>query len=74
MSPEFRTSLYGWRFNADVDTREERCIPLQLQKLFGRLQIGRAAIVETKDLTRSFGWSETDSVRLTMAWFICAVH
>lgn len=33
------------------------CIPLQLQRLFGQLQLSDRACVETRALTDSFGWT-----------------
>lgn len=33
------------------------CIPLQLQKLFGQLQLSDETCVETRALTDSFGWT-----------------
>lgn len=41
--------------------RRKRCIPLQLQRLFGRLRFGERAAVETSDLTHSFGWTDVDA-------------
>lgn len=33
------------------------CIPLQLQRLFGQLQLSDRSCVETRALTNSFGWT-----------------
>lgn len=33
------------------------CIPLQLQRLFGQLQLSERDCVETRALTDSFGWT-----------------
>ncbi|CAN0470398.1 unnamed protein product, partial [Laminaria digitata] len=33
------------------------CIPLQLQRLFGQLQLSDRVCVETRALTDSFGWT-----------------
>ena len=33
------------------------CIPLQLQRLFGQLQLSDKTCVETRALTDSFGWT-----------------
>ena len=38
------------------DPSEDRCIPLQLQGLFARLQLGQQSVVDTVKLTKSFGW------------------
>lgn len=39
MTPEFRRILYMWAYDASKDDDREDCIPLQLQLLFGRLQL-----------------------------------
>eukprot|EP00820_Chromera_velia_P003234 Cvel_16597.t1-p1 / transcript=Cvel_16597.t1 / gene=Cvel_16597 / organism=Chromera_velia_CCMP2878 / gene_product=Ubiquitin carboxyl-terminal hydrolase 64E, putative / transcript_product=Ubiquitin carboxyl-terminal hydrolase 64E, putative / location=Cvel_scaffold1285:43770-50029(+) / protein_length=570 / sequence_SO=supercontig / SO=protein_coding / is_pseudo=false len=57
MTPEFRKGLYAWTYDKESDGEEEMCIPLQLQKLFGLLQISDRSYAETKDLTKSFGWN-----------------
>lgn len=38
------------------------CIPLQLQRLFGQLQLSDKACVETRALTDSFGWTAQASL------------
>lgn len=43
------------------DPKEARSIPLQLQKLFARLQLSDLRAVKTKDLTKSFGWTDADA-------------
>jgi ubiquitin carboxyl-terminal hydrolase 47 len=54
MTPEFRNALHKWEFDG-ID-------PLfQLQRLFLCLQTSPKASVETKELTRSFGWDSSDS-------------
>lgn len=64
MTPELRKGLYTqFEYSSELDGPEHRCIPLQLQKLFARLQMGECAIVETKDLTKSFGFTDADAVR-----------
>jgi hypothetical protein len=39
---------------------EADCIPLQLQRLFGLLQLSGQGSVGTENLTKSFGWSTSD--------------
>lgn len=64
MTPELRKGLYTkFEYDRELDGPEHRCIPLQLQRLFARLQIGEAAIAETKELTKSFGFTDADAVR-----------
>ena len=45
------------RFNAYRAKMEDASIARQLQKLFVRLQMSDARAVETRDLTKSFGWT-----------------
>jgi ubiquitin C-terminal hydrolase len=61
MTPEFRRSLYQWRYDPAVHGDEQDCIPLQLQRLFGQLQLSERFYVETTALTRSFQWDMRDS-------------
>lgn len=63
MTPELRSALYQWVYDPLYDGPEESCIPLHLQRLFLRLQLGYSAIVETKDLTTSFGWSGSQALQ-----------
>lgn len=63
MTPELRSALYQWTYDPAFDGPEESCIPLHLQRLFLRLQLGYSAIVETKDLTTSFGWSGSQALQ-----------
>lgn len=36
--PAFRERIYAFQYDPDVHGEPARCIPLQLQRLFGRLQ------------------------------------
>ena len=56
MTPEFRRALYTWNYDKEKDGAEEHSIPLQLQKLFGMLQLSKSRDIDTKALTKSFGW------------------
>lgn len=62
MTPEFFNSLFSWTFNEAIDGPEQCNIPFQLQLLFARMQLGLAAVVDTRALTTSFGWVGTDAV------------
>lgn len=61
MCPEFRRVLYLWQYDPAKDDAEEDCIPLQLQRLFGLLQLSTDRAISTKALTDSFGWSGSDA-------------
>ena len=61
MTPEFRRNIYKWRYDPELHGDKEACIPYQLQKLFAELQITRRAYVETRSLTKSFGWDSAQS-------------
>ncbi|KAL0232047.1 hypothetical protein PCE1_003043 [Barthelona sp. PCE] len=60
MTPELRTMVYNWKYVPDVHGVTESCIPFQLQRLFSRLQVSDHHSCETKDLTKSFGWTGSD--------------
>lgn len=40
---------------------EKKSIPRQLQKLFAHLQLSESRAVQTKNLTKSFGWTDADA-------------
>lgn len=44
-----------------MEEEEADCIPLQLQRLFGLLQLSGRGSVGTEALTKSFGWSSSDA-------------
>jgi len=55
--PAWRRAVFAWRYDADRDGSEDRCIPLQLRRLFARLErSANAACVSTAPLTAAFGW------------------
>ena len=56
MTHEFRLFIYNWRFNEDLHGAREYCIPYQMQRLFANLQLSRRNYIETRGLTKSFGW------------------
>ena len=60
MTPEFRKAIFTWKYDKQKDGDEELCIPLQLQRLFGLLQLSTNKSVDTIGLTRSFGWNSSE--------------
>mmetsp|Transcript_25722 Transcript_25722/g.59337 ORF Transcript_25722/g.59337 Transcript_25722/m.59337 type:complete len:1137 (-) Transcript_25722:120-3530(-) len=64
MTPEFRAALYNWQLNSEAmesPTARAESIPFQLQKLFAGLQLSKSRALETKDLTKSFGWDSSEA-------------
>jgi hypothetical protein len=63
MTPELRAALYAWDYDSMARAPAKNvCIPYQLQRLFVNLQVSDAKAVPTEGLTKSFGWSSTDTV------------
>ena len=56
--PAFRLLIY--RMDTNSDKADKDNIPLNLQVLFARMQIGKSAC-STKSLTKSFGWGDTET-------------
>lgn len=56
MTPEFRKKIYSWTYDETKHGDKKDCIPFQLQVLFGKLQVSGQPYVDTKGLTKSFGW------------------
>ena len=61
MTKEFRRSVYAWRYNEDIHGSKEYCIVYQLQKLFASLQMSFKDSIDTKALTKSFGWNSSEA-------------
>ncbi|GIQ81626.1 hypothetical protein KIPB_002612 [Kipferlia bialata] len=57
MLPEFRELIFRYRHVHGKDKPADRCIPLQLQRLFAGLSLTSDPYLSTLDLTRSFGWT-----------------
>eukprot|EP01042_Synura_sphagnicola_P030666 gene30666-39505_t len=53
-------AIFSWNYNQEKDGSEVFCIPLQLQRLFGRLQLCKSRSVDTVPLTKSFGWEGSE--------------
>lgn len=61
MTAEFRQFIYSWQYIQDLHGNKDYCIPYQLQRLFANLQLSRRNYVDTKGLTKSFGWESAMS-------------
>ena len=73
MTPEFRQFIYSWKYNEDLHGNKDYCIPYQLQKLFANLQLSRRNFVDTKGLTKSFGWESAMSFEQHDVQELCRV-
>ena len=58
---------------AQDGTEKDHCIPLQLQRLFGMLQLSEATSVNTVALTRSFGWEGSEVFQQQDVQELCRV-
>lgn len=59
MTPEFRDAIYSWTYSEKAHPPRTDSILYQLQKLFGRLELGCTA--STAELIRSFQWHEEEA-------------
>ena len=57
MTQPFRAAIYDWKYVPETHGAAETCIPYQLQLLFARMQNSRHAVLQTRPLTASFGWT-----------------
>lgn len=73
MTAEFRRTLYKWTYSPERDGDEQYCIPLQLQKLFGMLQLSPTRAVDTVALTKSFGWEGNERFQQQDVQELCRV-
>lgn len=72
-TPELRHRVYAFRYNSDVHGPADRCIPLQLQELFARLQFGSRPATATTALTHAFGWSRSQGAQQQDVQELCMV-
>eukprot|EP00954_Amorphochlora_amoebiformis_P006013 472198-Amorphochlora_amoeboformis.AAC.2 len=61
MTPQFRSSLFQFRYDESKDGDKKLNIPYQLQLLFARLATSKQPAVNTKGLTVSFHWDRAQS-------------
>eukprot|EP00960_Hanusia_phi_P027412 746827-Hanusia_phi.AAC.1 len=72
MTPEFREGVYQIPVEQDpLQQRDSICF--QLQYLFAQMQLAEKHSVETKGLTRSFGWSGADAFQQHDVQELCRV-
>ena len=71
---EVRKEVHAFRYaGADAHGPAEMCVPLQLSRLFLRLERSSRLEMTTKALIGSFGWSKADSFRQHDAQELCRV-
>ena len=69
-----RRAVYAFEYAGEaVHGPEDLCVPLQLAKLFARLQLSSCHAVSTVELTSSFGWSRAESFRQHDVQELCRV-
>eukprot|EP00962_Isochrysis_galbana_P056546 scaffold28572_cov90-Isochrysis_galbana.AAC.1 len=71
--PEVRAVIYGFEYDASRHGPADLCVPLQLSRLFARMQCSRARVCSTRELTASFGWSAADSFQQHDIQELCRV-
>ena len=73
VSPEVRRAVFAFCYDEAVHGAPAACVPLQLCKLFTRLQLTQQVALSTRPLTVSFGWSQADSFRQHDVQELCRV-
>ena len=69
-----RRAVYAFEYSGEaVHGPAEACVPLQLAKLFARMQLSSCHAASTTDLTASFGWSRAESFRQHDVQELCRV-
>lgn len=61
MLPDFRLAIFQWEYDESLHGEADRCLSRQFQKLFAQLQLSERPAITTGALTRSFGWTSSDS-------------
>ena len=72
MTPEFREGVYKIPVETDKKMQEDS-ICFQLQCLFAAMQLSTKPSLETKDLTKSFGWSGAEAFQQHDVQELCRV-
>ena len=70
---ELRQCLYNFRHDQKLHGPAERSIPLQLQRLFAKLQFGARPATSTTELTRAFGWGKAQGAQQQDVQELCMV-
>lgn len=73
MTPEFRRFIYSFTFQSDLHGSKQFSIPYQLQRVFAQLSTSRRRAVETRSLTKSFGWESAQSFEQHDVQELCRV-
>ena len=73
VSPEVRRAVFAFCYDEQLHGPPAACVPLQLCKLFARLQHSQQVALSTRKLTASFGWSSADSFRQHDIQELCRV-
>ena len=73
VSPEVRRAVFAFCYDEQLHGPPAACVPLQLCKLFTRLELTRQVALSTRKLTASFGWSQADSFRQHDVQELCRV-
>eukprot|EP00966_Prymnesium_polylepis_P315445 7288947-Prymnesium_polylepis.1 len=69
-----RKAVYAFEYGGEaVHGPADACVPLQLAKLFARMQLSSCHAASTTDLTASFGWSRAESFRQHDVQELCRV-
>ena len=71
--PDVRAYVYAFEYRPETHGAEEHCVPLQLARLFCRMQHSRRHVLSTRELTASFGWSEAEAHRQHDVQELCRV-
>ena len=66
MTPEFRRAVLAWPYSLKAGETEDQCIPLQLQKLFGMLQLSTNRSIDTVALTKYAEHFKSRSILLSI--------
>ena len=59
--PDIRRLLFSFEYVEAVHGPPEACVPLQLARIFARLQMSSCQSTSTRALTASFGWSRAET-------------
>ena len=73
VSPEVRRAVFSFCYDEQLHGAPAACVPLQLCKLFTRMQHTQQVALSTRKLTASFGWSQADSFRQHDVQELCRV-
>ena len=70
---DVRRAIFAFCYEPALHGSAEHCVPLQLQRLFARLQCSSQRVIATNALTASFGWTGSESYRMHDVQECCRV-